>query len=154
MVRIYLSLVLLLLGSASAQDAPFAEGFSLAKDQDVMIVGYDAHTVTSLLEFVHRGVLVDQLDVSPLKIGARVGEKLELSQIRVTAFNSHGEVVDSVPLRFYLDGPKDLLDLEGFRTHGDAATAIKSGVARIWVEAVPRSRAGKVLRVPIELLVE
>ena len=149
-------ILVLLFGTASAQDSysRFGEGFSLGENQDAIVVGYRAHTTTLLMAFIGRGALIDRLEVSPMEIRIRVGNKLDLSQIRVTAFNSRDRIVEGVPLTFHLEGPENLLDFEDFRIDGSTVTAVKPGAAIIWVESLAPSRSGEVIRESIDLIVE
>ena len=143
-------------GAASAQEPffNFGEGFSLAENEAAMVVGYRTHTTTSLMEFIGRAVLIDRLEVSPTEISIQVGEELDLGQILVVAFSSRDRIVERVPLAFHLEGPQDLLDFEAFRASGNMIKALRSGTATIWIEALPPSRSGEVIRVPINLIVE
>ena len=149
-------ILILLVGNVSAQESfyNFGEGFSIAENQDATVVGYRVHTAASLMEFTSRSALIDRLVVSPAEISIPVGQALDLGQVRVTALDVRGRIVEEVPLAFPLEGPEDLLDFEGFRAEGRTITDAKSGMATIWVESLPPSRSGEVIRESIKLIVE
>ncbi len=131
----------------------FGEGFSSPADGAPVKVSLRAHTAPSLTEWNNSGLVVDRLEVTPRVLQIRAGEPLYLGYLQVFALDPSGQVVESIPLTFNLEGSDAIFDFEGYRTHSTEILTTGPGQATIWVESLLPTTSGERLREPIELTV-
>jgi len=131
----------------------FGEGFSSPADGAPVKVSLRAHTAPSLTEWMKSGLIVDRLEVTPRVLQIRAGEPLYLGHLQVFALDPSGQVVESIPLTFNLEGSDAIFDFEGYRTHSTEILTTGPGQATIWVESLLPTTSGERLRESIELTV-
>jgi len=99
------------------------------------------------------GLLVNRLEILPVRIELEMGETYSLRNLDVRAFGTNNSFVEEAPLTITLEAPDDLIELTAFRADGHTLQANQPGIGRLWINSMAPAFRGENFQLPVVLVV-